>query len=186
MTSGLVHKMSESNLRVIVSALSIVVVALVAFMIMYPGALSLKTMDVSLSPPFHAFLNGSCAILLSLGYWAIRSGRRSLHRTMMLSAFGLSCVFLLSYVLYHSQKVEPTHFGGEGTLRLVYFGVLLSHIVLAAVIVPLALYTIVRSWRGEFEKHKKIARITFPLWLYVTLSGVLVYLMLYVWFPSTV
>ncbi len=186
MTSGMLQNVSESNLRIIVSSLSLVVVALVAFMLMFPGALSLNAMDVSYAPRFHAFLNGSCALLLTLGFLAIRRGQRTVHRTLMLSAFSLSCVFLISYVLYHSQKAEPTHFGGEGVIRMVYFGILITHIVLAAGIVPLALYTIIRSWRGEFGKHKKIARLTFPLWLYVTLSGVVVYLMLYVWFPTSV
>ncbi len=185
MAGGLVHSLSESTLRIVVSALTIVVIALVSFMLLVPGALSLRAFDVSYAPPFHAFLNASCAILLSAGYIAIRSGKRTVHRTLMLSAFGLSCVFLVSYVIYHSQKTEPTHFHGPDTLKLVYFGLLISHIILAAGIVPLALYTIVRSWRGEFQRHRKIARITFPLWLYVTISGVLVYFMLYVWFPTT-
>lgn len=99
------------------------------------------------------------------------------HKTVMLSAFILSCLFLVSYVTYHSQA-SSTHFGGQGMIRMVYFVILITHIILAAGIVPLALFTITRSWRGEFNKHKKIARWTLPIWLYVTITGVVVYLMI--------
>lgn len=168
---------SEKSLAVIVYSLTIVVVALVSFLIYFPQTLALGHLDVSMLPALNAFINGTCAVLLSAGYVFIRRRNFKAHKTMMLSAFLLSCLFLLSYVTYHSQA-PATKFGGEGMIRMVYFTILLTHIVLAAVIVPLALFTITRSWRGEFSKHKKIARWTLPLWLYVTITGVVVYLMI--------
>lgn len=177
-------RLSESGIALIVYALSITVISLVAFLIFFPNALSLGKFDVSYAPVLHAFINGMCSILLSAGYVAIRKRRIRLHKTLMVSAFTLSSVFLISYVIYHSQQQEPVHFGAQGMIRSVYFFILVTHIVLAAGILPLALFTIIRAWRDEFTKHRRIARITLPLWLYVTLTGVLVYLMLYVWYPS--
>lgn len=180
----MIESLSESRLSVVIYSLTITVVALVAFMIWFPGALSLGTVDVSYAPRFHAFVNGSTALLLVIGYTLARTKRYNAHRMVMLSALSLSVVFLLSYVVYHSQQVEPVRFGGEGMIRSVYYFILITHIVLAAVILPLALFTIARSWRGEFDKHRKLARVTFPLWLYVAVTGVVVYYMLYVWYPQ--
>lgn len=179
-----IQRIDEKGISLIVYSLTIVVILLVAFLMMFPSALSMGKYNVEYAPKLHAFINGTCAVLLTVGFIAIRNKKIALHKTLMISAFILSCIFLLSYVFYHSQKTEPTVFTGEGIIRWVYFLILITHIVLAAIIVPLALFTILRSWRGEFEKHKKIARITFPLWLYVTVTGVLVYCMLYVWFAS--
>ncbi len=186
MASDVFRELSESRLKVVITAISATVCALVAFMVLFPGALALGRFDVSYAPKLHAFINGTCFVLLISAYVAIRSKRIQLHRALMLSTLLLSSVFLVSYVVYHSQQQEPVHIGAEGTVRLLYFGILISHIVLAAIILPLALWTIARSWRGEFAKHRRIAKITLPIWLYVTLSGVLVYLMLYVWYPSGV
>ncbi|MFN4768774.1 MAG: DUF420 domain-containing protein [Candidatus Kapaibacterium sp.] len=179
-----IENLSESKLSVVIYALTIVVVALVAFMIWFPGVLSLGSLDVSYAPKFHAFINGTTAVLLTVGYTLARRKSYNAHRMVMLAALGLSVVFLLSYVVYHSQQTEPVHFGGQGPVRVLYYGILISHIVLAAVILPLALFTIARSWRGEFAKHRKLARVTFPLWLYVAVTGVVVYLMLYQWYPQ--
>jgi len=115
--------------------------------------------------------------LLIGGYIAIRQRKYNLHRTLMVACFLLSSIFLVSYVIYHSQA-PATKFGGEGLIRPIYFTILITHIVLAALILPLALFTISRSWRGEFAKHKKIARITLPIWIYVTATGVIVYFMI--------
>jgi len=169
--------MNEKSLSVIVYSLTIGVVSLVSFLIYFPQTFAPGKINVSMLPTLHAFINGTCAVLLLLGYVFIRRRNFKAHKTMMLSAFILSCLFLVSYVIYHSQ-VPSTHFGGEGILKAVYFIVLITHIVLAAVIVPLALFTISRSFRGEFIKHKKIARWTFPIWLYVTITGVIVYFMI--------
>jgi len=134
--------------------------------------------DVSALPTLNAFLNGTSAVLLTLGYVFIRLKKVTAHKTCMLTAFGVSSLFLVSYLIYHYQ-VGSTPFGGTGWIRPVYFILLLSHIVLAACIVPLALMTIYRAWTEQFEKHRKIARLTLPLWLYVSVTGVIVYWMLY-------
>jgi putative membrane protein len=112
-----------------------------------------------------------------LGVYFIKNKKRQAHKTVMLSAFTLSVLFLLSYVLYHSQA-PATHYGGEGIIKIIYFFILITHIILAACIVPLALFTLLRAWRSEFVKHKAIAKWTFPIWLYVTITGVIVYFMI--------
>jgi putative membrane protein len=129
-------------------------------------------------PALNAVLNASSAALLVLGYVSIRSRRVQAHRACMAAAFGVSVLFLLSYVAYH-YWFGSRPFTGVGWIRLVYFPLLISHIVLAAMVVPLALMTIYRTWRGEFGRHRRIARWTLPLWLYVSVTGVVVYWMLY-------
>ncbi|RMG50905.1 MAG: DUF420 domain-containing protein [Acidobacteria bacterium] len=135
-------------------------------------------LTTSMLPTLNAILNGTSAVLLITGYLLIRRGRRSAHRLCMLSAFGVSTLFLVSYLVYHYHH-GSTKFMGEGWLRPVYFAILGSHTILAAVIVPLVLITLSRALRRRFEHHKTIARWTLPLWLYVSVTGVLVYLMLY-------
>lgn len=169
---------NEKTLSLLVYALSLVVISLVAFLLFFPQVLAIDGgLNVSVLPKFHAFINGTCAVFLVLGFWAIRTRRIAMHKTLMVSTFVLSSIFLISYVIYHSQA-PPTKFGGEGVIRYFYYFVLITHIVLAAVILPLALFTIARSWRGEFEKHRRIARWTLPLWLYVAVTGVLVYVLI--------
>lgn len=176
--SGILKSMSERSLSLIIYAVSMVICLAVAFLIYFPQALSLGGgVDVSYLPRFHAFLNGSCTLLLIAGYLAVRRKQYNLHKMLMVTCFLLSSIFLVSYVIYHSQA-PATKFGGEGMIRPVYYTLLLTHIVLAAVILPLALFTISRSWRGEFAKHKKIARYTLPIWIYVTATGVIVYFMI--------
>ncbi len=123
-------------------------------------------------------LNGSAGLALLAGFACIRAGNLAWHRRCMLTAFGLSSVFLVSYVLHHAQ-VGSVPFRGTGILRPIYYGILLPHIVLAAVIVPLALFTLYRGLSGNVAAHRRIARVTFPLWLFVSASGVTVYAMLY-------
>jgi len=127
----------------------------------------------------NATLNGASAILLAAGYAAIRNGKRELHKKLMLSAFFLSCAFLVSYVIYHVRIHQVIHFQGQGWIRPVYFALLLSHTVLAIVIVPLILVTLRRAWLEKFDKHRLIARWTLPLWFYVSVTGVIVYFMVY-------
>lgn len=175
---SVVKSMSEKSLALIIYAVSIVICLAVAFLIYFPQALSLGGgVDVSYLPRFHAFLNGSCTLLLIAGYVAVRRRQYNVHKMLMVSCFLLSSIFLVSYVIYHSQA-PATKFGGEGVIRPIYYTILLTHIVLAALILPLALFTISRSWRGEFAKHKKIARYTLPVWIYVTATGVIVYFMI--------
>ena len=139
-------------------------------------------MDYSVLPTVNATLNGIAGVLLVGGYLAIRSRRIPVHRAFMVAAFVTSALFLVSYLTYHYHSpVNP--FRGQGPVRAVYFALLISHIVLAVAVVPLALLTLYRALRGRFELHRRIARWTLPVWLYVSVTGVLVYLMLYVWFP---
>ena len=173
----IVQSMNESSLSVLVYSLTIVVVLLVSFMLYFPQALAIGSLDVSSLPKLNAFLNGSCCVLLMLGVYFIKNKKRQAHKTVMLSAFTLSVLFLLSYVLYHSQA-PATHYGGEGIIKIIYFFILITHIILAACIVPLALFTLLRAWRSEFVRHKAIAKRTFPIWLYVTITGVIVYFMI--------
>ena len=128
-------------------------------------------------PALNATINGTVSFLLVLGVVLIKQGKRKAHQVVMTSAIGLSALFLISYVLFHTTH-ESTSYGGEGIMRTVYFFILITHIVLAIVIVPLVLISFVRALSERFDKHKKIARITFPLWLYVSITGVLVYLMI--------
>ena len=142
-------------------------------------------MDPSILPPINATLNGIATVLLTLGFIFIKSGNRKAHKTCMISAFATSVVFLVCYVA-HKVLVRGVHtpFGGEGAIRMIYYGMLISHIVLAIAIVPMVLMTMSRAFKENFAAHKAIARWTWPVWMYVSITGVLVYLFLYVWFPK--
>lgn len=129
-------------------------------------------------PAVNATLNGTGGLLLVIGWTLIRSGRVRGHVAFMVGAVGASALFLASYLVYHSQ-VGSVPFRGDGLVRTIYFTVLLSHTVLAAAVVPLVALTLTRALRGRYQEHARIARVTFPIWLYVSLTGVIVYLMLY-------
>jgi putative membrane protein len=129
-------------------------------------------------PTLNAVLNALSAGLLLWGYVLIRSGRREAHRRAMLAAVSCSAVFLVSYLTYHAQ-VGSVRFTRTGTIRTVYLTILLTHTVLAAAILPLVLVTLRRAWRGDFARHRALARVTLPLWGYVSVTGVVVYWMLY-------
>ena len=131
----------------------------------------------------NATLNGTSAILLTCGYLAIRARRIAVHKTFMIAAFLTSTAFLISYLAYH-YRVGHVAFQGQGWIRPVYFTLLLTHTVLAAVIVPLIIITLRRAWLERFDKHSLIARWTLPLWLYVSVTGVIVYLMVYQLYPA--
>jgi len=126
----------------------------------------------------NASLNGMSALLLVSGYGCIRRKWIQAHKACMGSAFLCSAAFLVSYLIYHA-RVGSVHFQGQGKIRIFYFALLLSHTLLAVLVLPLALLTIQRAWRGEFERHRAIARWTLPIWLYVSSTGVLVYFLLY-------
>jgi putative membrane protein len=132
----------------------------------------------------NASLNGISAILLTLGFYFIVNGKIRQHRACMLSAFGVSTAFLISYVIYHI-RVGNVRFLGQGWIRPVYFTLLISHVFLAVVILPLAIITLSRALREKFDAHKRIARWTLPLWLYVSVTGVIVYVMLYHLYPHS-
>lgn len=133
---------------------------------------------VSSLPTLNALLNGTSALLLVAGYLAIRRRDAHAHRRYMLAAFAASTVFLISYVRYH-LAVGSVAFTGTGWIRHVYFAVLIPHVLLAALILPLALLVLRHAWRGRFRRHARLAKVTLPLWLYVSVTGVIVYLMLY-------
>jgi protein SCO1/2/putative membrane protein len=135
-------------------------------------------MDIHSLPAVNAILNGTAAILLVIAWQLIRSGNRDAHRKVMLSAFTVSVLFLISYLVYHSQ-VGSVHYPKTGILRVIYFTILISHTLLAATVPVLAIITLRRGLKSRFAQHKKIARWTFPIWLYVSVTGVVVYLMLY-------
>lgn len=126
----------------------------------------------------NAILNGTSAILLVAGYSAIRAGKMAIHKRFMIAAFAVSAVFLASYLIYH-YRVGHVVFHGQGWIRPVYFVLLTSHTILAIVIVPMVLVTLRRAWLEKFDKHRLIARWTLPLWFYVSVTGVVVYLMVY-------
>ncbi|MBF7091775.1 DUF420 domain-containing protein [Flavobacterium sp. ALJ2] len=128
-------------------------------------------------PPIYATINAITALVLIVAVMAIKKGNRKLHERLMTTAIALSLAFLVMYIAYHMTS-DSTKFGGEGVVRYVYFFILISHILLSIAIVPLVLITYVRAIAKNFENHKKIARVTFPLWLYVAITGVIVYLMI--------
>lgn len=167
-------RLKEKKYNVWVVVLSIVVPLVVAalFVVKLPGVEPLTIL-----PPIYATINGITALILVLALIQIKKGNRTAHERLMKTAILLSVLFLVMYVAYHMTS-ESTRYGGEGALRYVYFFVLLTHILLSIVIIPFVLLTYVRAITGNFERHKKIARITFPLWLYVAVSGVIVYLMI--------
>lgn len=172
-------KKKDSIFIPIIITLSIIVPILVALLMLFPDTLSVQTgnIDFSSLPFFHAVLNGSTAILIFIGFIFIKNNNSKMHRVSMLSAFILSSVFLLSYVISKITN-DPVPFGGEGNIRYVYFFILISHILLSIPVLPLALLSIYRGMTGEIDKHKRIVKWTFPIWMYVAVTGVLVYVMM--------
>ncbi len=138
---------------------------------------------ISYLPHLNACLNGTSAVLLFSGYSFIRSRNVAAHRTCQIGALVVSLLFLASYLTYHYHH-GATRFQGTGLVRPIYFTILTSHTILAIVIVPLVMLTFYRAFRHDFTRHRRIARITLPLWLYVSITGVIVYLMLYQIYPS--
>lgn len=135
-------------------------------------------MNIETLPAINAGLNGLSALLLLTGYTFIRNGNRQAHRLCMLTAFGVSVVFLISYLVHHALA-GIIYYQGQGWIRSLYFFILTTHTILAVAVPVLAVITLARALKGNFEKHRKIARVTFPIWLYVSVTGVIVYFMLY-------
>jgi len=129
-------------------------------------------------PMLNALLNTTSAVLLVWGYRLVRARRFEEHKKVMLAAFTTSILFLTSYLIYHAQ-VGSVRFQGQGAVRVVYFAILLSHTILAAAAAPMAALTLYRAWKDQLDKHRRLAKITLPIWLYVSVTGVVVYLMLY-------
>jgi len=162
----------------LIGVLSVVVVVVVGVLLLGHTPGQGGRADVAALPTLNAFLNGSSAVLLATGWVFIRRRRIAAHRACMLGAFCVSVLFLVSYVTYHALAGSRP-FTGHGWVRWLYFPILVSHIVLAAAMVPFVLTTLYRALGGEFARHARLARLTLPVWLYVSVTGVVVYWMLY-------
>ncbi|MCB9545716.1 MAG: DUF420 domain-containing protein [Myxococcales bacterium] len=157
---------------------SILLAAAVAFLILGPRPAGMAgALDVSGLPVVNATLNGTAAVLLVAAFLAIKARNIPLHRRLMFTAFAVSAGFLVSYVIYHWFKAGPRPYVGDH--KGLYLGILFSHIALAAVVLPLQLFTLYRGWRDERARHRRLARVTLPMWLYVSVTGVVIYVMLY-------
>ncbi|RSK47729.1 DUF420 domain-containing protein [Hymenobacter rigui] len=163
--------------KVIMVALAAIIPVAVAILYYFPGVFVIPGLDVKMLPAVNAVLNSLTAVFLVVGYYFIRQKDVAKHRAMMGLAFLLGSLFLLSYVAYHSQ-VPSTKFGGTGIIKGIYYFILLTHILLAAVTVGLVLFTLYFALTEQFAKHRRIARWTYPIWLYVSVTGVIVYFMI--------
>ncbi len=164
---------SQEPYRKLIIVLSVVIPLAVALLF----RVKIEGYDFSFLPPIYASINGLTAILLLVGLWAIRSGHREWHERIMKTCIALSASFLLMYVAYHMTS-DSTSYGGEGAIKYIYFFILITHILLSVAVVPMVLFTFSRALSGNFEKHRALARFTFPIWLYVAVTGVVVYLMI--------
>ena len=172
--------MEQSNLKaekkynkwVVILSIIIPIVVAALFGIKIPNVEPLTFL-----PPIYASINGITALVLLIAFWAVKNKKVILHERLMKFAIVLSALFLIMYVAYHMTS-DSTKFGGEGTIKYVYYFILLTHILLYIIIIPFVLITYVRAITKNFERHKKIARITFPLWLYVAITGVIIYIMI--------
>lgn len=160
------------NKWIVILSIAIPVVVAVLFTVKIPNVEPL-----SFLPPIYATINAITALVLAIALWAIKQRKQKLHENLMKFAITLSVAFLAMYVAYHMTS-DSTKFGGEGAIKYVYYFVLLTHILLSIVIIPFVLITYVRAITNNIERHRKIARITFPLWLYVAVTGVIVYVMI--------
>ncbi|UAB81653.1 DUF420 domain-containing protein [Marixanthomonas sp. SCSIO 43207] len=172
MSNSVSNTSKKYNLWIWILSIAVPVAVAVLFTVRIPGVERLGFL-----PPIYATINGLTAILLIAAVFQIRKGNRKTHERLMKTSIVLSVLFLVMYVAYHMTS-DSTPYGGEGAIRYVYFFILISHILLSITVIPFVLITYVRAITGQFAKHKKIARITFPLWLYVAVTGVIVYLMI--------
>lgn len=163
----------------LIIALSVIIPVAVAvlFGVKVPGY------DLSFLPPIYATINGITAVLLIAAVVAIKNGKRTLHENLIKVCMLCSALFLVMYVLYHMTS-DSTPYGGTGPIRYVYFVILISHILLSVIVIPFVLFSYVRALSGNFARHRKLAKITFPIWLYVAVTGVIVYLMISPYYPQ--
>lgn len=166
--------LKEKKFNKLITIVSIIIPVVVALLF---GVKIPNVERLGFLPPIYATINGITAILLIFAVIAIKNGKRELHQKIMTTCIGLSVVFLVLYIGYHMTS-ESTAFGGEGAIKYLYYFILISHIILSIVIIPLVLKTYARAYLGKFESHRKLAKITFPIWLYVAITGVVVYLMI--------
>lgn len=190
MSSTVLNK-NDKKYMPIIGVLSVAIPLAVAFLLFMPQTGSLGDLDVSFLPSLNAILNTTAAILLISGLVAIKNNRPDIHKTLMMSAFVLSSLFLVSYVIYHTQAestkfgdvnhngiVEEAELAAVGMMRIIYLVVLLSHIAFSTVVVPLVLMAIYFAISGQLPRHKKIVKWAYPIWLYVAITGPIVYLMI--------
>lgn len=168
----------EKNFKKLIIAISIVIPIVVAALF----GVNLKRMGYDVEPltflpPIYATINGLTAVVLVFAVRAIKQGNKTLHQRLIQIAMACSVAFLVMYVAYH-MTADSTKFGGEGIIKYVYFFILITHIILSVVVIPFVLFTYMRGYLGDYKRHKKIARVTYPLWLYVAVTGVIVYLMI--------
>ena len=171
-----VLKKNDKTARLLILTVSFVIFAAIVILSRVKLEVDLG-FDVHIFALINSIINSFVSILLLVGFVAIKNKRYILHRNVMLGAMALSVLFLVSYIAHHLLAGD-TRFGGEGAIRYIYFFIIITHIFLAAIILPFILFTAYRSLTGEFEKHKKLARYTWPLWLYVSVTGVLVYILI--------
>lgn len=164
------------NTKKLIVVIAIVLPIIVAALYLLPKPEGLGSW-VHMLPFYNAWVNGATFLSVLLAIISVKNGNVKMHRVLMAISLALSVVFLILYVLYHSMAA-PTHFGGVGMEKWVYYFVLISHIVLAAIIAPLVLVSVSRALNGNIEGHRKIAKITYPIWLYVSITGVIVYVMI--------
>lgn len=164
----------EKKYKKLIIALSVIIPVAVAALFGIP---KINGVDTHFLPPIYATINGLTALFLMVALIAIKNKKQKLHENLMKVCIGLSVSFLLMYIAYHITN-EATPYGGSGTIKYVYFFILITHILLSVGIIPLVLFTYVKAWSGKYEQHRKLAKITFPLWLYVAVTGVVVYLMI--------
>lgn len=165
--------MNDEKYKRLAIILSIVLPIAVALLF----SVKIEGYDFGFLPSIYATINGLTAIILLSAYLAIKKGNRKLHKTLINTAVTFSIAFLVLYIIYHSTS-DSTKFGGTGYIAYLYYIILISHILLSIIITPFVCFTYLRGWLGDYEGHKKLTRITFPLWMYVAVSGVIVYIMI--------
>jgi putative membrane protein len=170
-------KSEKKSIVWLIGGVSVLIPLAVAFLLFVPLSEFFGNLNTRFLPHLNAMLNSATSLCLMVGFWAIKSKKTNLHRNLMMTAFVLSSLFLVSYVVYHATTPH-TVFGGTGWMKGVYYFILISHIVLAVVVVPLVLFSLYYALSKQFIKHKRLNRFTFPIWLYVAVTGVLVYLMI--------
>ena len=175
---AIVRKERRFNRIITVVAIVVPLVVAILFRVKIPNVERMGFL-----PPIYAGINALTAVLLVVAVVAIKNGKRRLHQNIMTGCIGLSLLFLLLYIAYHMTS-DSTAYGGEGAMRYVYYIILVTHIVLSIVIIPLVLKTYARAYLKKFKAHRKLAKITFPIWLYVAITGVVVYLMISPYYPS--
>lgn len=167
-------ELKEKKFNRIITVVSVLVPVIVAALF---GVKIPNVEPLSFLPPIYASVNGLTAIVLIFAVWAIKNGKRGLHQKLMTLCIGLSVLFLLMYIAYHMTS-DSTTFGGEGVIKYVYYFILITHIVLSIGIIPLVLRTYARAYLKKYDEHRALAKLTFPIWLYVAITGVVVYLMI--------